>query len=173
MYRTLYRTLFLYMIGLIWPNTYVIRRSREISSHFYRVRYRVRYILMMTFEKRFHTPAPGKILFLDLRPEKRHVGWKKTILSNFCFGVAILIFVCLAANRNFVPKNLGEKLWFVGKRTKISIAAAEQKLLRIVFPTYISFFSGLNSKKSIFPQASVWIFFDKCLIVGQTTTNKG
>ena len=22
------------------------------------------------------TPAPGKKLFLDLRPEKRHVGWK-------------------------------------------------------------------------------------------------
>ena len=55
-----------------------------------------------------HRP-PGKKLLLDLRPEKIHEGLK-TILSNFSSGAAILIFVCLAANRDFAPKNPGEKL---------------------------------------------------------------
>ena len=39
--------------------------------------------------KTFHTPAPGKILFLDLRPKKRHAGWKnnsKQLLCRCCYA---------------------------------------------------------------------------------------
>ena len=43
-----------------------------------------------------HRP-PVKYVFLDLRPEKEHVGWK-TILSKFRPGAAILIFVRLPVN---------------------------------------------------------------------------
>ena len=122
--------------------------------------------LWWSLRKDFTHRPPGKYFFWIWDPKKT-CRLEKTILSNFCSGAAILIFVCLAANRNFVPKNLGEKLWFVGKRTKISVAAAEQKLLRIVFPTYISFFR-VSTKKIVFSRGPVCeFFFNKCLIVGK------
>ena len=102
-----------------------------------------------------HRP-PGKNFF-GIWDSKNDTEIGKTILSNFCSGAAIVIFFRLAANQDFVPNYLGAKLWFAGKRTKISVAAPAQKLLRIVFPTYM-FFSGSQIQKSIFSGASAWNF---------------
>ena len=66
----------------------------------------------------------------------------------------------------------GTKLWFAAKRTKMSIAAPEQKLLRIVFPAYMFFFRSQIQKK-YFPGAGVWIFFNECQFVGKRQKIKG
>ena len=93
----------------------------------------------------WHT-GPRENTCFGFETQKRHVGWQ-TILNNFCSGAAILIFVRLAANHDFVRKYPGAKSWFAGKRTKITIAAHEQKLFRIVFPTYMSLFGSQIQKK--------------------------
>ena len=78
----------------------------------------------------------------------------------------------MAASHNFLPNYPGAKSWFAGKRRKMSIAAPEQKLLRILFASYMSF-SGSQIQKKKFLGAGVSNFFNKCQFVGKRQRIKG
>ena len=91
-----------------------------------------------------YTPVPDKTLFLDLKTGKTYIGPKTNSKQ--------LLWRCFYVFRNHT------KLWFAGKRKKMSIAPLAQKLLRIVFCTYICF-PGFQIQKKCFVG-------DRCVSLG-------
>ena len=118
---------------------------RSSSGHFF-----LSFADKQTFVENISHTGPRENTFFGVEIRKKEMQVRKTILSNFCSAATILIFVRLPTNHNFSPVFLGAKSRFAAKQTKMSIAAPEQKLLRIVFPTYMSFF-GSQIQKKYFP----------------------
>ena len=56
-----------------------------------------------------HT-GPRENTFFGFETQKKTCRLEKTILSNFCAGAAVLIFVCLPANHNFAPGSWTQNL---------------------------------------------------------------
>ena len=104
-----------------------------------------------------YTPVPDKTFFLDLKTGKTHIGPKtnsKQLLRRCFYAKKIR----LPANHVLKVFRNHTKSWFAGKGKKMSIAPPAQKLLRIVFRTYICF-SGFQIRKKCFVG-------DRCVSLG-------
>ena len=77
--------------------------------------------------KTFHTPAPKKILFWDLRPRKRHVGWKnnsKQFLRRCCY-TNFCLFACKSQLCTWV---VGHKILICGQTNKNKDSSTSAKI---------------------------------------------
>ena len=64
-----------------------------------------------------HTPAPKKVLFLDLRPDKRHVGWKNNS-KHFLLRCCYTNFRPFARKSRLCTLVVGRKIVICGQMNK-------------------------------------------------------
>ena len=96
--------------------------------------------------KKIHTPAPGKKLFLDLRPEKRHIGWKnnsKLFLLRCCYTY----FRPFAHKSRLHTRVVGHKIVICGQTNKNEYSSTRAKIAQNCFSNLHVFFRVSNPKK--------------------------
>ena len=97
-------------------------------------------------QKKIHTPAPEKVLFLDLRPNKRHVGWKNNS-KHFLFRCCYTNFCPFARKSQLCTRIVGRKIVICGQTNKNEYSSASAKIALNRFSNLHVFFRVSNPKK--------------------------
>ena len=92
------------------------------------------------------TPAPGKKLFLDLRPEKRHEGWKNNS-KHFLIRCCYTYFRPFARKSRLCTRVVGRKIVICGQTNKNEYSSASAKIAFNRFSNLHVFFQVSNPKK--------------------------
>ena len=96
--------------------------------------------------KKNHTPAPEKVFFLDLRPNKRHVGWKNNS-KHFLFRCCYINLCPFARKSQLCTRIVGRKIVICGQTNKNEYSSASAKIALNRFSNLHVFFRVSNPKK--------------------------
>ena len=113
--------------------------------------------------KTYPTPAPGKILFLELRSEKRDVGQKNNS-KQLLFSCYYTNFCSFAHKSQLLTRVFGREIAICGQTNKNEYSSTSAKVAQNCFSNLYVFFRVSNPKK-VFSRGPV------CEIFSQTSSS--
>ena len=120
----------------------------EQETFYYSTLYLLLFADKLTFVKKKFTHRPPRkyFFFLDLRPNKRHVGWKNNSKHIF-FRCCYTFFRPFARKSQLCTRVVGHKILICGQTNKNEYSSASAKIALNRFSNLHVFFRVSNPKK--------------------------